>query len=66
MNKILEKNLKIFSKDISVENSKIVKENMWNNYGMTFIEYIFLDLFRKNNNHIEISGKENLKKKIGK
>ncbi len=63
-NKILEKNLKIFSKDISVENSKIVKENMWNNYGMTFIEYIFLDIFRKNNNHIEISGKENLKKKL--
>ena len=27
---------------------------MWNNYGMTFIEYIFLNYFRKNDSHISI------------
>ena len=25
---------------------------MWKNYGMTFIEYIFLNTFRKNSSHI--------------
>jgi KDO2-lipid IV(A) lauroyltransferase len=33
---------------------------MWKNYGMTFIEYIFLDYFRKKNSHIEIIGEKNL------
>ena len=35
---------------------------MWENYGMTFIEYIFLSYFRKNNSHIVIDGEDNLKK----
>ena len=33
---------------------------MWGNYGMTFIEYIFLNYFKKNNSHINIIGEENL------
>ena len=33
---------------------------MWSNYGMTFIEYIFLKKFRKNNSHISIDGREKL------
>ena len=33
---------------------------MWKNYGMTFIEYIFLDYFRKNNHNVEIIGENNL------
>ena len=37
---------------------------MWKNYGMSFIEYIFLDRFRKNNSHIEIIGENNLSKII--
>ena len=37
---------------------------MWNNYGMTFIEYVFLDLFRKNNSHIVIEGLENIEEVI--
>jgi Kdo2-lipid IVA lauroyltransferase/acyltransferase len=57
---IIDKNLKIFSKDISlVKKNKIIK-NMWKNYGMTFIEYIFLDYFKKNKSHILIKGQENL------
>ena len=34
---------------------------MWKNYGMTFIEYIFLDKFIKDKHHIEITGEKNLK-----
>ena len=36
---------------------------MWKNYGKTFIGYIFLDFFRKNNSQIQIQGKEILKEK---
>ena len=35
---------------------------MWSNYGMTFVEYIFLSKFYRENNHIEILGNENLSK----
>ncbi len=34
---------------------------MWKNYGMTFIEYIYLGFFRKNTSHIKIEGEKNLK-----
>ncbi|MDC1092916.1 lysophospholipid acyltransferase family protein, partial [Pelagibacteraceae bacterium] len=37
---------------------------MWKNYGMTFIEYIFLDYFRKNSDHIQIDGQNNLPNQI--
>ena len=33
---------------------------MWKNYGMTFIEYIYLNQLRKNNSHIVVKGEENL------
>ena len=33
---------------------------MWKNYGKTFIEYIFLNQFRRNNSHIQVEGKDNL------
>ena len=58
--KIVEKNLDIFSDKISIINKKDIINNMWKNYGKTFIEYIFLDYFRKKNNHISIIGEENL------
>ena len=62
--KIIKKNLKIFSSNISVlEESKIIK-NMWKNYGKNFIEYIFLYRFRKDNSHIKIKGEENIPKEI--
>ena len=31
---------------------------MWSNYGKTFVEYMFLKKFRKENLHIKIEGKE--------
>ena len=59
--KVINKNLKIFKKDItSIEKNKILS-SMWKNYGMTFVEYIFLDRMKKNSSHIEIKGKEILK-----
>ena len=36
---------------------------MWSNYGMTFIEYIFLNDFKKGQSHINIEG-ENILNKI--
>ena len=39
---------------------------MWKNYGSTFIEYIYLNQYRKNNSHIEIYGEANLKNAIKK
>jgi KDO2-lipid IV(A) lauroyltransferase len=35
---------------------------MWSNYGKTFVEYLYLKKFKNMNNHIEIKGKQILKK----
>jgi len=56
--KIVNYNLERFSKNISSESKNKILSNMWSNYGMTFIEYIFLDKFRKQNQHIKIEGEE--------
>ena len=59
--KILDSNLNIFSKNISENEKKEIKSYMWKNYGMTFIEYIYLGFFKKNTSHIKIEGEKNLK-----
>ena len=61
---IITSNIKIFSKNLSESESKGIIDNMWRNYGMTFIEYIFLDYFRKNNNHMKIIGLNNISEQI--
>ncbi len=58
--KIIEKNLKIFSVKVSNLDKKKIINQMWKNYGKTFIEYIYLDKFRKKNTHITFKGEENL------
>jgi Kdo2-lipid IVA lauroyltransferase/acyltransferase len=58
--KIIKKNLNFFSKKFPDLNQKKIISNMWKNYGMTFIEYIFLDYFSKENNHIKIEDQANL------
>ena len=64
--KIIENNLRIFSKEVSnIEINKITK-NMWKNYGMTFIEYVFLNYFQKNNTHITVKNEKNLEQIIQK
>ena len=58
------KNLNKFSKNMSKEAQMKIISNMWSNYGMTFIEYIFLGNFQKNQSHIIIEGEEILDKII--
>ena len=58
--KIIIKNLKICRDGNLSLDQQITIKNMWKNYGMTFIEYIFLAHFRKNHSHIIFKGEENL------
>jgi KDO2-lipid IV(A) lauroyltransferase len=58
--KIVEKNMIIFLKKLPLKNKNEIINNMWKNYGKTFIEYIFLNYFRKQKSHIFIKGEENL------
>jgi KDO2-lipid IV(A) lauroyltransferase len=58
--RIIEKNLNNFSQNISHMEKNEISKKMWGNYGMTFIEYIFLNYFRKINSHVEIDGEINL------
>ena len=53
-NKIASENLKKFSKEINKQSEKNIIDNMWSNYGMTFVEYIFLKKFRNEDSHIFI------------
>tara|TARA_A100001015_G_scaffold175461_1_gene195152 strand:- start:7256 stop:8113 length:858 start_codon:yes stop_codon:yes gene_type:complete len=59
-NNIVNKNLEIFSSTISNLEKKKIKNSMWKNYGMTFIEYVFLNKFRKDDSHVSCHGEENL------
>ena len=58
--KIITKNLNMISSKITKLEKKVVSNDMWKNYGMTFIEYIFLDYFRKQNSHRSIKDAANL------
>ena len=58
--RIIVNNLTIFSENISYSEKNKIINKMWKNYGMTFIEYIFLDYFRKNSSHLTIDGEKNL------
>ena len=62
-NNIIDKNLLKFSNELSNQEKKEIRSNMWSNYGMTFIEYIFLNNFKKGQSHIDIEG-ENILRKI--
>ena len=44
--KVIDKNINIFSQNIN-EIEKRILLMVWKNYGMTFIEYIYLNYFRK-------------------
>ena len=57
---IVQNNLHIFSHKVSNIDEKKITKNMWKNYGMTFIEYIFLKQFRERSEHITIKGEKNL------
>ena len=59
--KTISNNLNFFFKKFpNHRNKSEIISNMWKNYGMTFIEYIFLNRFKKRNQHIVSYGEENL------
>ena len=58
--KIINKNIEIFSKYNPGLNKDKIINDMWKNYGMTFIEYIFLKYLNNNIEKIIIKDKENL------
>ncbi len=58
--KIIRNNLNIAFGKISKIDEKKIENNMWRNYGMTYIEYIFLNYFRNKNSHINILDNANL------
>jgi len=55
--KVIRENIyRVFGKNI--DSKKIIK-NMWSNYGKVFVEYVYLNKFKKNpykNRHISING----------
>ena len=55
---VIDKNLNKFLKKNSEETKNKIISNMWSNYGMTFIEYIFLNKLRNGNSHINIEGEK--------
>ena len=59
-NEIAKKNLKIINHKISNNETKKIIENMWKNYGITFIEYIYLRYFLKNNSNVSVKDEGNL------
>jgi len=57
---IINNNLNIFSKRNPSLNKKKIIFDMWENYGKTFIEYIFLNYLRNNDSNITVTGETNL------
>ena len=62
---VIDKNLKIFNPDLTSDQKAIIINDMWRNYGMTFIEYMHLDFYKKKLDFVEIEGEEYLKNIIG-
>jgi len=56
--KIIIDNLNKISPKISNLEKEIIINKMWSNYGKTFVEYIFLNTFKKKNDHIVIKNKK--------
>jgi len=64
--KTINVNLEKFLSSYNEEQKKNIKKKMWSNYGKVFVEYLFLNKFRKNNSHINLKGQEILKSIINK
>ena len=58
--KLIDSNLNIYSKSLTEIKRDEIISGMWKNYGKTFIEYIFLNYFKKNNTHMKIEGADKL------
>jgi len=58
--KTIEKNLNRYSSQLTLSEKNKIISNMWSNYGMTFVEYMYLKKLRIENGHIEVEGKKYL------
>ena len=58
----IRKNLKIAFPGIEKKDQDIIIKKMWSNYAMTFVEYIYLKKFNRENYHINIKNEEILDK----
>ena len=56
--KIIIKNLIKIKPDVNILEREIIINKMWSNYGKTFIEYVHLNYFKKNSNHLIIKNKK--------
>ncbi len=56
-NKIYE-NLEKICPDKSILEKRVTIDKMWSNYGKTFTEYVYLNVFKKRTNHIKIKNKK--------
>ena len=56
---IIKQNLNTFSKNLSNQEKTKIISDMWKNYGMTFIEYIFLKSLREKA-EIKLKGENNI------
>ena len=63
---VTNENLNKFMGAYNENKKENIKFMMWSNYGKTFVEYLFLKKFRKNNSHIEIIGENILQEIIKK
>ena len=54
--KIIFQNLENYKSNLSPSEKEKIVSNMWKNYGYTFIEYVFLNYFRKNSGHVKVEG----------
>ena len=54
--KIIFQNLENYKSNISTTEKEKIVSNMWKNYGCTFIEYVFLNYFRKHSGHVKVEG----------
>ena len=64
--KIVDKNLSIYNPKLSMKEKNDITSKMWSNYGKTFIEYVFLNKYRKKNKYINLENKsilDDIKKK---
>ena len=64
-NHIINENLNKFIGPYNDDKKISIKQQMWSNYGKTFVEYLFLKKFRKTNIHITID-REDILQKIAK
>jgi KDO2-lipid IV(A) lauroyltransferase len=65
-NKVIDDNLEKFIGSYNENKKRNIKLEMWTNYGKTFVEYLFLKKFKKNNSHINIKGEDILRTIIDK